>query len=312
MRAFLILGGLTATLILGPAASAEPLAYAALATARKVVVVDVGLGRAVRTFPIAVSPHGIAASAGGRLIFVPDLLAEKVIRVLDAETGQEVRRIAVDAPVHHLTLAPGGGRLFATLTVAARLVIVELDTWAVRTVVVGGAPDYAIPAPDGRTVYVSNIADSALTVVDAETAQVRGRITLEAGSGHGTVTADGARGFFTTSAKGGIVAIDLESGRQTAMVATGSDPHGVAIGLGRRLFVSNRGGDTVTVIDLVRLTVEATITVAKGPEHLAASPDGRLVLVGLPQEHAIAVIDAERLEVIRRIKVDGDPHQIAF
>ena len=68
----------------------------------------------------------------------------------------------------------------------------------------------------------------------------------------------------------------------------------------------------MTVIDLVRLTVEATITVAKGPEHLAASPDGRLILVGLPQEHAIAVIDAERLEVIRRIKVDGDPHQIAF
>ena len=84
------------------------------------------------------------------------------------------------------------------------------------------------------------------------------------------------------------------------------------MGLGRRLFVSNRGGDTVTVIDLARLAVEATIMVAKGPEHLAASPDGRLILVGFPQERGIAVIDAERLEVIRRIQVDGDPHQIAF
>ena len=96
------------------------------------------------------------------------------------------------------------------------------------------------------------------------------------------------------------------------MVPTGPDPHGVAIGLGRRLFVSNRGADTVTVIDLGGLTMEATITVAKGPEHLAASPDGRLILVGLPQERVIAVIDAERLEVTRRIPVDGDPHQLAF
>lgn len=312
MRLFLVLGAWSAALIAGPAASAEPLAYAALATARKVVVVDVGLGQAVRTLPIAVSPHGIAASADGRLLFVPDLLAEKAIRVLDAETGREVRRIAVDAPVHHLTLAPGGERLYATLTVAARLVIIALDTWTVRTVVVGGAPDYPIPAPDGRTVYVSNVADSALTVVDAVTGEVRGRIALEAGSGHGAVEAEGTRAFVTMSAKGGIAVVDLESGRQAAMVPTGRDPHGVAIGLGRRLFVSNRGADTVTVIDLARLTVEATITVAKGPEHVAASPDGRLILIGLPHERAIAVIDAERLAVIRRIPVDGDPHQIAF
>jgi YVTN family beta-propeller protein len=312
MRTFLIFAALTATLVLGPRASAEPLAYAALATARKVVVVDVGLGQVARTLPTAVSPHGVAASADGRLVFVPDLLAEKAIRVLDAETGREVRRIAVEAPVHHLTLAPGGRRLFATLTVAARLVIVELDTWAVRTVEVGGAPDYAIPAPDGRTVYVSNIAESALTVVDAVVAQVRGRIALEAGSGHGAVAADGTRGFLTMSAKGGIAVVDLEAGRQAGMVPTGPDPHGVAIGLGRRLFVSNRGADTVAVIDLARMAVEATIPVAKGPEHVAASPDGRLILVGLPHERAIAVIDAERLEVVRRIPVDGDPHQLAF
>ena len=211
MRAFFVLGGLSATLILGPGASAEPLAYAALATARRVVVVDVGLGQVVRTLPIVVSPHGIAASADGRLVFVPDLLAEKAIRVLDAETGREVRRIAVEAPVHHLTLAPGGGRLFATLTVAGRVVIVDLDTWTARTVVVGGAPDSALPAPDGRTIYVSNIAESALTVVDAVTGEVRGRIALEAGSGHGAVAADGARGFVTMSAKGGVAVVGRAS-----------------------------------------------------------------------------------------------------
>lgn len=293
-------------------AGAEPLAYVALADARKVAVVDVGKGKAVRTFSVSVSPHGIAASADGRFIFVPDLLQEKTIRVLDAQTGHEVRQIEVGAPVHHLTLAPDRRRLYATLTSVGRLAIVEMDTWRVRVVEVGGAPDYAVTAPTG-TVYVSDLAGSTLAVVDPEVAEVRSRITVTDGPGHGVVTRDGAWGFFTASEKGAVSVIDLRRGRQTNSVLAGPDPHGVGIGHGgRRLFVSNRGDGTVTVINLKTREMERKIKVGQGPEHLTASPDGRLILVALPPDNLVVVIDAGRLEVVRRIRVAGDPHQIAF
>ena len=107
--------------------------------------------------------------------------------------------------------------------------------------------------------------------------------------------------------------IDLKQGRQTASVVTGREPHGVAIShSGRRLFVSNRGDGTVTVINLDTREVERTIKVARGPEHLTASPDGRLILVAAPPDNQVVVIDAARLQVIRRIPLKGDPHQIAF
>ncbi|MEK7879152.1 MAG: cytochrome D1 domain-containing protein [candidate division NC10 bacterium] len=294
-------------------AGAEPLAYVALSNARKVAVVDVGKGKAVRTFSVSVSPHGIAASAGGRFIFVPDLLQEKTIRVLDAQTGREVRQIEVGAPVHHLTLAPDRRRLYATLTSVGRVAIVEVDTWRVRVVEVGGAPDYAVTAPEGAAFYVSDLAGSTLAVVDPDAAEVRSRITVTDGPGHGVVSRDSAWGFFTASGKGAVSMIDLRRGRQTNSVLTGPDPHGVGIGHGgRRLFVSNHGDGTVTVINLKTREVERRIKVGQGPEHLTASPDGRLILVALPSDNLVVVIDARRLEVVRRIQVGGDPHQIAF
>jgi len=293
--------------------AAEPLAYVALANARKVAVVDVGAGRVVRTFTVPVSPHGIAASPDGRLLFVPDLLLEKVIRVLDAETGRELRQIDAGAPVHHLTLSPDGRRLYATLTSVGRLAVVELTSWTVRTVEVGGAPYFAVPTSGDRLVYVTDVEGTDAVVVDPGTASVRGRITLGEGPSHGAVTADGTRGFFTAAKAGMLAVVDLQRGRRVATVSTGPDPHGVALGEGsRRLFVSNRGGRTVLVVDTATLTVERAIVVGEAPDHVTASPDGRLILVAVPSERTIAVIDAERLEVVDRIAVDGEPHQIAF
>lgn len=204
MRSALAAGVLVGGLASANGARAEPFAYVALANARKVAVIDVGAGRAERAFAVPVSPHGIAASRDSRLIFVPDLLQVKFILVLDAMTGREIRRVDVGAPVHHLTLAPDGGRLYATMTAAGRLAVVELRTWRVRTVEVGGAPDYAVAAPDGRTLYVSDLAGSALAVVDPAAAQVRSRIAVTDGPGHGVIALGGSRGFFTAAAQGAV------------------------------------------------------------------------------------------------------------
>jgi len=214
MKRALAAAVLSAALAMATGALAEPLAYVALADAGKVAVVDVGTGNVVRTFPVAVSPHGIAVSADGRLVFVPDLSRKKWIQVLDARTGGEIRRVMVGAPAHHLALAPDGRRLYATLTSVGQLAMIELNNWRVRTVKVGGAPDYAVPASDGKRVYVSDIEGSTLAVVDPAVARIRTRIRIGGKPGHGVVTADGTRGYFTSTGTGAISVIDLEQERQ--------------------------------------------------------------------------------------------------
>lgn len=80
---------------------------------------------------------------------------------------------------------------------------------------------------------------------------------LGEGPSRGAVTADGTRGFFTAAKAGMLAVVDLQSGRHVATVSTGPDPHGVALGEGgRRLFVSNRGGRTVMVVDAATLICE--------------------------------------------------------
>jgi len=80
---------------------------------------------------------------------------------------------------------------------------------------------------------------------------------------------------------------------QSTTVAVGSDPNEVVI-LNGRAFVSNRGDDTVSVIDLVSNAVTATITVGDEPFGLAAFTTGTgtdLLYVTNLASNSLSVID---------------------
>lgn len=310
-RTSLGLAATIALIVVAPGVAGQPLAFVALASAKRVAVIDVEAGRVVRSFGVPVSPHGIAVSADGARIFVPDLLGEKRVRILDSAGGQEVAQLSLEGPVHHLTR--GGGRIYATLTSTGRLAIIDPVGMSAVSVEVGGAPDYALAAPDDDLVYVSDLAGSSLVVVDPAAGRVRGRIMVGGAAGHGALSPSRDVAYFTLPSVGAVAAIDLRGGRHVATVPAGTDPHGVAVGhAGRRLFVSDRAEGTVVVVDLATLAVERRIEVGDGPEHVTASPDGRQVLVAVPSDQAVVVIDAGRLEVTARLAVGGDPHQIAF
>ena len=83
-------------------------------------------------------------------------------------------------------------------------------------------------------------------------------------------------------------------------ILVGSAPFGVAISPnGARLYVTNLGSDSVSVIDTATNAVVATIPVGAGPWGVAVSPAGNHVYVsntaeapnGAPKENTVSVID---------------------
>lgn len=86
------------------------------------------------------------------------------------------------------------------------------------------------------------------------------------------------------------------------------------------LFVSNEGSASISVIDLERRRMVATIPVGSRPRGIHVAPDGRSVLVALSDEasttesdrDAVAVIDLDRLGVTARHPVGTDPEQFAI
>ena len=55
-------------------------------------------------------------------------------------------------------------------------------------------------------------------------------------------------------------------------------------------FVTNEKGNSVTVLDLDRLTVRKTIPVGQRPRGVVASPDGKIVYVALGDDDMVAAM----------------------
>ena len=74
-----------------------------------------------------------------------------------------------------------------------------------------------------------------------------------------------------------------------------------------RLFVTNEGDDTVSVIDSRSGELVKTINVGDRPRGIGFSPDRSLVYVALGEENAIGVIGTASLEVVKKIPAGSDP-----
>lgn len=78
-----------------------------------------------------------------------------------------------------------------------------------------------------------------------------------------------------------------------------------------RLFITNEGDDTVSVLDSRTDEPVATIEIGGRPRGIGFSPDRSKVYVALGDENAIGVIDTESLKVLKKIPAGSDPEAFA-
>jgi len=93
-----------------------------------------------------------------------------------------------------------------------------------------------------------------------------------------------------------------------AALLTGASPAAAAT-----LFITNTKSDSVSVIDTDTLEVVGTIPVGKGkPNRIVFHPDGKTAWVVYDKSHDLGVIDAEGRKLLRRVKIGGNPYNLAF
>jgi len=80
---------------------------------------------------------------------------------------------------------------------------------------------------------------------------------------------------------------------------------------GHRLYVSNEGDNTVSVIDTRTGEVEKTVSAGGRPRGMGLSPDGSKLYVALGDDDAIGVIDTNTLEQVKTIPAGSDPEAFA-
>lgn len=88
---------------------------------------------------------------------------------------------------------------------------------------------------------------------------------------------------------------------------------GTAPAAAATLYVTNTRADSISVIDTDRLAVTATVPLGKGkPNRIVVHPNGKTAWVVYDKSRDIGVVDLEARTLVRRIKIGGNPYNLAF
>ncbi len=216
--------------------------YVTIVSTGYVDIVDPARKAVVDSVQVGPGPHDIDVSRDGRQVYVGLIRGTDVV-VFDARTRAVLRRIPFGANVRPIAVSHDESRIFVQLSHYHGFVVADAQSGeTVRRV--------ALPVPAG------------LALPDSMPVDVN----------HGLrITADGNY----LIANGSIVDMTaIYSLPDLALVATvpvGHDPNWVTLTPdGRHAYVSNRGSDDVSVIDLATHKELARIKVGRYPQRMAA------------------------------------------
>jgi len=272
----------------------------------------------VATWPIGAEPSSVFEDHGRQHLFVANRISNDVA-VLNAQTGEEEKRLAAGRGASYITPSPDGSRIYVT---------------------------HVYPNPAERRA----VPESEITVIDAERAVVVDRIPLH-GVAHGfhiAFSRDGRLGAAATLHPKNLIPLaHLEHGGAFADTLTlfgsdiGLDPIEIpldeleryaarpfAVGITpdkSRIYVTDGGSENVTVIDVPKMLhfvhshkppfvtdlsasaeyVVARIGVGSDPRGVAFSSSGHDLLVANRLDDTISVIDPSANRVSSTIRLEG-------
>jgi DNA-binding beta-propeller fold protein YncE len=141
---------------------------------------------------------------------------------------------------------------------------------------VGGSPQDVKLSPDGRTFYVANR-------------------------------------FLPDRGASGVQLIDARTFRLRRFVRTGLDAHGLYVSRNTRdLYVTDRAGRAITVIDFASGRIVAVWRVPGTPDMGNVSPDGATMWLSSRYTSAVLVISTRTGRLIKSIPAGTSPHGLCL
>ena len=216
--------------------------YVTIVSTSYVDIIDPARHAVVDSVDVGIGPHDIVVSSDGRRVYVGLIRGNKVT-IFDATTHHVIRQIPFEAGVRPIALTGDQQRLFVQLSSFHGFAVVDPSTGeTIRRV--------SMPLAPGRT-----LPDSMPVTAD-----------------HGLrITADGRYLVANGSMENLVAVYALPDLSLVGTIPVGDDPNWVTFSPdGARVYISNRGSDDVSVIDLATRREIARIKVGRFPERMAA------------------------------------------
>lgn len=250
-----------------------------------VSVVDPASERQVATIAektTGVHGHEIAASADGRLAFVP----------IYGSTG--VGKPGID------------GHDMLVVDLASRSIVGDIDFGH------GVRPHFPLLDPVSGMLYVTTELDKTVTIIDPKTRKIVGSVPTGQEQSHMlAISHDGRLGYTANVGPGTISVLDLVGRKTIAVIPVSGDVQRVSISTDDKfVFTSDQTKPQLAVIDTATNKVKMWVPLPGTGYGTAATLDGRWLLVAVPSANQVAVVDLNSMQVVRRVDVANNPQEI--
>jgi YVTN family beta-propeller protein len=274
------------------------------------ITCTVAATNAVGTGPASPPSSAATPGSGGSFAFVPLLLIQTQLAVVDLDIGVVTGYITMSAGMSAMAASPDGARLYLVGPYGIEVIDTQSRT-SVATIQVGTSPRGAVVSPDSTRIYVTNSGDNTVSVVDALSRQVVATIPVANQPNGIAITPDGSRLLVVHDASRTVSVIDTATHTVAATLTAGTSPIGVATSPdGRYAYVTGQASNDLTVIDVAAGSVVATVPTGARPYGVAVGRDSRRVYVTNADDASVSVIDATTRSVIATVPVGSNPGRI--
>ncbi len=291
---------------------ARSFVYVPESMSRYVDVIDPKTFRVVDRYQTGERPQHVVPAWDMRTLYATNNLGNSLTPI-DPRTGKSAGpNIAVDDP-YNMYFTPDGSSAIVVAERRQRLDFRDPHTFALRhavTVDCAGV-DHLDFSADGSYLVASCEFAGRLVKIDLPSGKIDRYLDLPGSSPQDVKLEPAGKVFYVADLKlGGVHLIDGASLRAIGFIPTGTDAHGIYPSRdARHLYVSNRRGGSVSVIDVASRAISATWPLpGTSPDMGGVSADGKVLwLSGRYNDavYAISTVDGHLLAVIH---VANRPH----
>ena len=296
---------------------ALPRVYVPNSESNTVDVISQRTFRIVDHFPVGALPQHVTPSWDLRTLWVTNDLGNSLTPI-DPATGRHGAPVPVIDP-YNLYFTADGRRAIVVAEAHRRLDFRTPQTMQLRhslSVPQCAGIDHMDFTADGRLALASCEFAGRLVVVDLQRERVTKTIKLGPGAMPQDVklSPDGRTFYVADMAYNGVWLVDANRMRRLRFEPTGAGTHGLYPSRdSRRLFVSNRGEGSISVISFAtrRPTAKWYIPGGGSPDMGGVSASGRVLWLSGRYNAEVYAISTRTGRLLHRIKVGAGPHGMA-
>jgi YVTN family beta-propeller protein len=243
-----------------------------------VTVIDTSVNGMLARIGVGDRPRNIAADFTKGEVYVTNR-DSGTLSVIDVATNTVVATVRAGTNPGGIDVDSRRNRIYVPSGPDGTLSVIDQNTHELlQTIAVGRNPGAATADERSGKVYVNNVDDNTISVLDSTGALVA-VLPSGAGSTFGTVSGVYHRYYLPNANDGTLTIVDTELDAVSNTLAVGASPQQAIVDAAAgKVYVANRDGDNVAVIDAASETPLGAFDAGVKPSRIAASM-GRLFVL---------------------------------